>query len=166
LIECIGIPAQIACRQVRDDTQAAFELSQEEIGMRQPAARDLRFVISVTKMAPILEREIWPAGPLIGRVFSNPDQFLERVFKKHLAAVAQRFRDAIAQVLPGLPLEEIVWRLHFMAGSMSHVLVFSQVLPAMTGGLCRTEDRNALMARLVTFLSAGFRAPASSLEEN
>jgi AcrR family transcriptional regulator len=117
-------------------------------------------------MAPILEREIWPAGPLIGRVFSNPDQFLERVFKKHLAAVAQRFRDAIAQVLPGLPLEEIVWRLHFMAGSMSHVLVFSQVLPSMTGGLCRTEDRKALMARLVTFLSAGFRAPASGLEEN
>jgi AcrR family transcriptional regulator len=117
-------------------------------------------------MAPILEREIWPAGPLIGRVFSNPDQFLERVFKKHLASVAQRFRDAISQVLPGLPPEEIVWRLHFMAGSMSHVLVFSQVLPAMTGGLCLPEDRNALMARLVTFLSAGFRAPATRLEGN
>jgi len=117
-------------------------------------------------MAPILEREIWPAGPLIGRVFSNPDQFLERVFKKHLAAVAQRFRDAISQVLPGLPPEEIVWRLHFMAGSMSHILVFSQVLPAMTGGLCRPEDRTALMARLVMFLSAGFRAPATRLEGN
>jgi AcrR family transcriptional regulator len=117
-------------------------------------------------MAPILEREIWPAGPLIGRVFSNPDQFLERVFKKHLTAVAQRFRDAIARVLPDLPPEEIWWRLQFMAGSMSHVLVFSQVLPAMTGGLCRTEDRKALMKRLVTFLSAGFRAPASGLEEN
>jgi AcrR family transcriptional regulator len=117
-------------------------------------------------LAPILDQEIWQAGPLIGRVFSNPDQFLERFFKKRLAAVAQRFRDGIAQALPALPPEEILWRLHFMAGSMSHVLVFSQVLPAMTGGLCRTEDRKALMARLVTFLSAGFRAPASGLEEN
>jgi AcrR family transcriptional regulator len=117
-------------------------------------------------LAPILEQETWPAVPLIGRVLSNPDQFLERVFKKHLAAVAQRFQDAIAQVLPGLPPEEIVWRLHFMAGSMSHILVFSQVLPVMSGGLCHPQDRKALMARLVTFLSSGFRAPASGLEES
>jgi AcrR family transcriptional regulator len=117
-------------------------------------------------LAPILEQETWPAVPLIGRVLSNPDQFLERVFKKHLAGVAKRFGDAIAQALPGLPPEEILWRLHFMAGSMSHVLVFSQVLPAMSGGLCHPQDRKALMARLVTFLSAGFRAPATRLEGN
>jgi AcrR family transcriptional regulator len=117
-------------------------------------------------LVPVLEREIWQAGPLIGRVFSNPDQFLERVFKKHLAAVAQRFRDAISRALPGLPPAEIAWRLHFMAGSMSHVLVFSQVLPAMTGGLCNPQDRGALMTRLVTFLAGGFRAPASGLEES
>ncbi len=117
-------------------------------------------------LAPILEQETWPAVPLIGRVLSNPDQFLERVFKKHLAAVAQRFQDAIAQVLPGLSPEEIVWRLHFMAGSMSHILVFSQVLPVMSGGLCHPQDRKALMARLVTFLAGGFRAPASGLEES
>jgi hypothetical protein len=47
---------------------------------------------------------------------------------------------------------------------MSHVLVFSQVLPAMTGGLCNPQDRKALMTRLVTFLAAGFRAPATRLE--
>src|ERR1700674_232597 len=117
-------------------------------------------------LAPILEPEIWPAVPLIGRVLSNPDQFLERVFKKHLAAVAERFRDAIARALPSLPPEEIAWRLHFMAGSMSHVLVRSQVLPAMSGVLGRPQDRRALMARLVTFLSAGFRAPATRLEGN
>lgn len=117
-------------------------------------------------LAPILEQEIWPAVPLIGRVLSNPDQFLERVFKKHLASVVKRFGDAIAQTLPGLPQEEVAWRLHFMAGSMSHVLVRSQVLPAMSGGLCHPQDRKALMARLVTFLSAGFRAPATRLEGN
>jgi AcrR family transcriptional regulator len=117
-------------------------------------------------LAPVLEQEIWPAVPLIGRVLSNPDQFLERVFKRHLAGVVKRFGDAIAQALPGLPQEEVAWRLHFMAGSMSHVLVRSQVLPAMSGGLCHPHDRKALMARLVTFLSAGFRAPATRLEGN
>src|ERR1700687_411844 len=42
-------------------------------------------------LAPILDQERWQAGPLMGRVFSTPDQFLERFFKKRLAAVAQRF---------------------------------------------------------------------------
>ena len=118
-------------------------------------------------MAAVIDQEAWPAGwPLMGRIFSNPDQFLGRVFKKHMAGLGQRFRDAIAQALPGLPPGEIQWRLHFMAGAMSHVLVFSEALPVMSGGLCSLADRKALMARLVTFLSAGFRAPAPALEKN
>jgi hypothetical protein len=117
-------------------------------------------------MAPIIEKEVWPAGPLIGRVFSNPDQFLGRVFQKHLAPVAQRFAGAIAQALPDLPPEDVLWRLHFMAGAMAHVMVFSEVLPLMTGGVCHTRDRRAVTAQLVTFLSAGLRAPAPVLEKN
>ena len=111
-------------------------------------------------MAAVIDEDIWPAGPFIGRVFSNPNQFLGRVFKKHLAGVGQRFRDALAKALPVLPAEEIQWRLHFMAGAMSHVLVLAEVLPVMSGGLCSPQDRSALMARLVTFLAAGFRAPS------
>lgn len=117
-------------------------------------------------MAAVIDQEVWPAGPLIGRVFSNPKQFLGGVFKKHLAGLGQRFRDAIAQALPGLPQEEIQWRLHFMAGAMTHVLVFSEVLPAMSGGLCSPQDRQALMTRLVTFLAAGFRSPAPRVEKD
>ncbi len=40
---------------------------------------------------------------------------------------------------------------------MSHMLALSGVLPLMSG---QPLDRNALMARLITFLAAGLRAPA------
>jgi hypothetical protein len=53
-----------------------------------------------------------------------------------------------------------------MAGAMTHVLVFSEVLPAMSGGLCSPQDRKALMTRLVTFLAAGFRSPAPRVEKH
>jgi AcrR family transcriptional regulator len=113
-------------------------------------------------LSPMLMQEVLPAIPLIGRVLSNPSQFVERVYKKHLIDVVKRFSESIGAALPDLPPEERFWRLQFMAGSMSHVLALSGVLPLMSG---QPLDRNALMARLITFLAAGLRAPAAP-EEN
>ena len=108
-------------------------------------------------LLPLLMMEALPGATLIGRVFSNPSLFVERVYKKHLIHMAQRFSEAIGAALPELPAEERFWRLQFMAGSMSHMLALSGVLPLMSG---QPLDRNALMARLITFLAAGLRAPA------
>jgi len=109
-------------------------------------------------VSPLLMMEVLPVVPLLGRVFSNPSHFLERVYKKHLIEVVKRFSDAIAVALPALPSEDRFWRLQFMAGSMSHLLALSGVLPIMSG---RPLDRSAVMERLVTFLAAGLRAPAT-----
>jgi hypothetical protein len=45
-------------------------------------------------------------------------------------------------------------------------MVFSEVLPVMTGGVCHTRDRRAVMTQLVTFLSAGLRAPVPVPDKN
>lgn len=110
-------------------------------------------------VSPLFVMDVLPAVPLIGRVLSNPSQFFERVYKKHLVHVVQRFSDAIAAALPELPREERFWRLHFMAGSMTHVLALSSVLPLMSG---QPVQRGAVPRQLVAFLSAGLRAPALS----
>jgi AcrR family transcriptional regulator len=112
-------------------------------------------------LAPILDYEIAPAVPLIGRVLSNPSHFMDRVYKKHLASIVVEFSEALGKALPSLPWEERFWRLHFMAGAMTHVLALCQVLPQMAGE--KTFNRKATMARMVTFLAAGFRAPAPVL---
>jgi len=36
------------------------------------------------------------------------------------------------------------------------------LFPRITNGLCNIDDREALLARTVQFLAAGFRAPASN----
>ena len=110
-------------------------------------------------VSPLFVMDVLPAVPLIGRVLSNPSQFFERVYKKHLVQVVQRFSAAIAAALPGLPREECFWRLHFMAGSMTHVLALSSVLPLMSG---QPVQRGAVLRQLVAFLSAGLRAPVPS----
>lgn len=114
-------------------------------------------------LAPLLMIEVLPAIPLIGRVLSNPSHFVERVYKRHLAAIVQRFSDAIGAALPDLPAEDRYWRLQFMAGSMTHMLTLSSILPLLSGP---TFDRQRVMSRLVVFLSAGLRAPVVPEETN
>jgi len=42
-------------------------------------------------LLPLLMVEVRAAVPMLGRVLSNPDQFVERVYKKHLLPVVERF---------------------------------------------------------------------------
>ena len=114
-------------------------------------------------LAPMLMLEVLPAIPLIGRVLSNPSQFVGRVYKKHFMHIIQCFSEALGVALPDLPAEERFWRLQFMAGSMSHVLALSGVLPLLSG---QPFNRQRVMSRLVVFLAAGLRAPAVPEESN
>jgi len=45
-------------------------------------------------------------------------------------------------------------------------MALSQILPAITGGVCDMSDRPAVVARAVRFLAAGFRAGANGSELN
>jgi AcrR family transcriptional regulator len=113
-------------------------------------------------IAPLLERDILPLLPMIGRALTNPDMFLIRIFKKHLAPVGERFLGALETALPSLSQPERTWRFLFMAGSMSHVLSWSHIIAEMTNGACNADDRKDVAARLVRFVAAGFRAPESA----
>ena len=112
-------------------------------------------------MAPVLQGKVDALAPLIGRILSNPELFVERVFHKHLAPVSQRFVEALSKALPELPPSEILWRLHFSVGVMTHTMLWGRIYPRITNGVCDISDREALVDRTVRFVAAGFRAPAS-----
>jgi AcrR family transcriptional regulator len=111
-------------------------------------------------LRPVLEIEVHTLTPLIGRVLSNPDLFVDRIFKVHLAPIAARFTAALSAALPGLPPAEIAWRMHFAVGVMTHTILWGHVFPRITQGLCTIDDREALLRRMVQFLAAGFQTPA------
>jgi AcrR family transcriptional regulator len=114
-------------------------------------------------LRPVFEKQIHAMVPLMGRVLSNPDMFVDRLFKVHLAPVSQRFMTAFAAALPGLQTADIAWRMHFSVGVMTHTLLWGNVFPRITNGLCTVDDREALLQRTVQFLAAGFRTPSSNL---
>jgi len=117
--------------------------------------------IMVAFMAPVMQIKVDALVPLIGRILSNPEVFVERVFHKHLAPVSQRFVEALSKALPDLPPSEILWRLHFSVGVLTHTMLWGGIFPKITNGVCDISDREALVDRAVRFVAAGFRAPAS-----
>lgn len=112
-------------------------------------------------MAPVMQVKVDAVAPLMGRILSNPELFVERVFHKHLAPVSQRFVEALSKALPELPPSEILWRLHFSVGVMMQTMLWGRIFPKITNGVCDISDREALVDRTVRFVAAGFRAPAS-----
>ena len=52
-----------------------------------------------------------------------------------------------------------MWRVHFMVGAMAHTMCSAPMFAPIAGDMADMELR---MRRLVTFLSAGFRAAATA----
>lgn len=92
-------------------------------------------------------------------MLSDPTQFVLKVFKKYLAPVSERFQEEFHKALPELPRAELMWRINFLAGIMTHLMSWSPVLSELTKGMCDLSDREAVVDRIIQFAAAGFRAP-------
>lgn len=94
--------------------------------------------------------------PLMGRMFSMPDEYARLLFERHIAPVMARFRIAFARALPGLRDPDLTWCMIFCVGVMVQPMVVSKVLPVV--GL-RLRD-SALREHVLRFAAAGMRAAA------
>jgi len=88
---------------------------------------------------------------LMGRIYAEGDVPLIR---RHFGTTAERFMSAVHRSLPDLPLEELRWRAHFTIAILAHTLLGTKEIMGVAG--------EATTDRLVTFISAGFRAPAEA----
>jgi AcrR family transcriptional regulator len=109
-------------------------------------------------IGPVLEQDFEPMAPLMARVLASPE-IMKRVFKQHMDTLSRRFAECVAKAMPELSPAEVMWRLHFTAGAMAHTVTRAPVLRDLFGGVLDFKDRKLLIARLVRFAAAGFRAP-------
>lgn len=96
---------------------------------------------------------------LAGRLFSEPGKQVQAIFNSQFREVARRFTAALQRALPKLPPAELHWRIHFMIGAMAHTMCGVDRLRFFSGGLCDPSDKDGVIRRLITFMSAGLRAP-------
>jgi AcrR family transcriptional regulator len=82
----------------------------------------------------------------------------KNLIAKHFNATSQRFIEAIAAAAPHLAPGDVYWRFHFLLGAHYYTLSNPGRIQALSGGGCDPADREAALAEMVTFATAGFRA--------
>ncbi len=97
---------------------------------------------------------------LVGRAHAEPDEALKLDLMSNFGEVARRFLDAFCAAVPEVARDEMTWRLHFLVGSMVHLLINEVALVVISQGDCDPSDpTGSALERLVAFGAAGLRAP-------
>jgi AcrR family transcriptional regulator len=73
---------------------------------------------------------------------------------------SRTFVAALRECLPQLSLDDILWRFHFMLGTIYYSASSPQRIKAFSRGRCDPGDVEATVRHLVPFLATAFRSPA------
>jgi AcrR family transcriptional regulator len=100
---------------------------------------------------------------LISRSFQEQNPEVKKFVEQQFAEVTRRFDSAILRTVPGLPPEDLFWRMSLVHGALHHGLQtwlrFDQMPYAMLNPAAMKPDREGLIQRLITFMAAGISAP-------
>ncbi len=97
---------------------------------------------------------------LVGHALGQPHGPMRDRFTEMFREVFVRFSAALHDALPDLPRGDLAWRFLFTVGAMAHTMALSHDIERMSGGACDPSDVDAVIQRLVEFVSAGMRTPA------
>ena len=95
---------------------------------------------------------------LLGRTYTEPNEFVRQFLAEEYAECVERFLAALYRALADVDRKEILWRFHFMMGAMSYAIAGTDALQLVTGKF-DDEDPSGLAPRLMSFLLGGLRAP-------
>jgi AcrR family transcriptional regulator len=97
---------------------------------------------------------------LLGRTYTDPQKQIRSLIGQLYAPAMERFKTAFERALPQMPRDELIWRMHFMFGTLAYTLAATDTVQLIAG--CKPEDRydaRLLEARLTAFMQAGLLAP-------
>ena len=72
---------------------------------------------------------------------------------------SRTFVTALRECLPDVPADEILWRFHFMLGTIYYSVASPQRIKTFSKGRCDPGNLEDTLGHLVPFLAAAFRAP-------
>lgn len=94
---------------------------------------------------------------LMGRMFSQQCDGLPQFLEEQIRHTFDRYSKAFSKTLPGLGTEDLVWRIHFMAGGMIHMMTHQEVIHRISSGASGNPSMETTLARFVRYAAAGMR---------
>ena len=122
-------------------------------------------------LLPIGRAAVGNEGPdstfmqLLGRSFTEPTDFLEKVHRDLFGRLAETFFRELARTYPDANTGELFWNLHFVVATMLGALAQHRRVTVLSGGACDECDVDGMLRRLITFATAGFSAGMAKKEE-
>lgn len=101
--------------------------------------------------------EGWKNYGAFGSQLSNTPEGAA-MFDEHFDPVVLRLIGILRKALPDVSAQDIFWGYHFVTGSFMHSLSRSGRLDRLSGGLCKSDDLEAVKARMADFMAAGFKS--------
>jgi len=114
-------------------------------------------------MTPVatLARDPAQGGPTVMRLLGQTHAEAEEPFRAWFAGeykrVLERYHAALCRALPGIPPEDIRWRLQFLVGALTYPVAERQLVELVSGEAIDPEDVTQIVERLLPFVAAGFR---------
>ncbi|MBI5083180.1 MAG: TetR/AcrR family transcriptional regulator [Acidobacteria bacterium] len=152
----------VLIRKLEPVNRRRLELLDELEARQGDSAASLEEVLRAF-LQPVLEAkaagvELAAFPRLLGRIYTEPGAWIEKLIPRVFGEVMGRFKAAFAAALPGAEPVEVAWRIHFAIGSMAHFLAAGKLLELISMGAADESDAAGALERLVVFTASGMRA--------
>jgi len=94
-------------------------------------------------------------GALASQVANTPE-WGAKLMDDHFDPVVLKLIELLKKALPHCSEEDIFWGYHFVSGALLLTLARTGRIDKLSGGLCESEDFDAVKARMASFMAAGF----------
>lgn len=109
--------------------------------------------------------ENWKNYGALSALVSNTPYGAE-LMDQHFDPVVLRLIDLLKKAMPDCAEEDIFWGYHFVTGALMLTLARTGRIDRLSGGLCRSDDYDAVKERMAGFMAAGFSAIRKRREDD
>lgn len=88
------------------------------------------------------------------RISNTPEGAV--LFDEHFDPVVLKLISVLKRAMPDTPEEDIFWGYHFVTGALMNTLARTGRIDRLSGGLCHSDDFEAVKKRMAKFMADGF----------
>ena len=99
--------------------------------------------------------EGWRNYGALASLVSNSPAWGAALMDRHFDPVVLRLIALLRRALPDAADEDLFWGYHFVTGALMLTLARTGRIDTLSGGLCRSDDFDAVKDRMARFMAAG-----------
>jgi AcrR family transcriptional regulator len=100
----------------------------------------------------------WKNYGALGAQVANTPEWGAALMDRHFDPVVLKLIGLLKKALPHCSEEDIFWGYHFVTGALLLTLARTGRIDKLSGGVCKSEDFEAVKKRMATFMAGGFMA--------